>query len=122
MALGGTARVEAPGRARPRARPEPRRLANEQRRLAGGAVAIALCALLLVGVVATNVAVLRLNLRLEELDGRRVKLRAENAALASKLSSAVAAPRIDALARARFGLVPAEPAATSYVRLAPRRR
>ena len=88
--------------------------------MAGGVLAIALCAVLLAGVVTLNVAVLRLNLRLAGLDEQRAKLRAENARLSSLLSSAAAAPRIDFRARAELGLVPADPAETRYVRLRPR--
>ena len=120
MAVGGTARLEsAAPAARSRPRPKPR-LAAEQRRIAGGVVVIAVLGILLAGVVALNVAVLRLNLRLEEVDGERAKLRAENAALASKLSSAAASPRIQALAR-QLGLVPADPEQTVYIRLRGRR-
>jgi len=74
-------------------------------------------ALLLTGVVALNVAVLRLNMRLEELGRERADLQAENAALASQLSSSTVLARIQALARARLGLVPADPTETSYVDL-----
>ena len=49
---------------------------------------IALVAGLLAGVVAMNVAVLRLNMKLDQLGRERADLRAENAALSSQLSSA----------------------------------
>ena len=122
-AAGEAARLAAPARgAAVRARTRPaRRLPAEQRRVAGGVVAIALLAVLLAGVVALNVAVLRLNLRLQEVDAARTKLRAENVALSSRLSSAVASPRIETLARAR-GLVQADPGQTLYIRLGERRR
>jgi hypothetical protein len=51
----------------------------------------------------------------------RAKLRAENAALASRLSSAAAAARIQTLAQ-EHGLVPADPTDTTFVRLRPRRK
>jgi cell division protein FtsL len=89
--------------------------------MAGGVVWIVVVALLLTGVVALNVAVLRLNMRLEELGRRSDDLSAQNAALASQLSSASVLARIQALAKARLGLVPADPADTSYVELRPGR-
>jgi hypothetical protein len=53
---------------------------------------------------------------LDRLDRERTQLRAENAALQSLLSSAAAAPRLQAQA-SRRGLVPASAQDTSYVRL-----
>ena len=88
-----------------------------QRRLAGGVVWIVVVAVLLAGVVALNVAVLRLNLRFDELGQQRARLRAENAALASKLASAAATARIERLAAQRLGVAPADPARTSYLDL-----
>jgi hypothetical protein len=65
-----------------------------------------------------NVAVLRLNVQLDKVNVERTRLRAEKQALASQLSLAAASPRIQSLAR-RQGLVPANPAQTTYVRLRP---
>jgi len=90
--------------------------------VAGGVVWIVVVAVLLAGVVALNVAVLRLNVQLDKLDSQRAQLRAEKQALASQLSMAAAAPRIQLQAQKRFGLVPADPAETTYVRLGPRAR
>jgi cell division protein FtsL len=87
--------------------------------VAGGVVWIAIVAVLLAGVVALNVAVLRLNVQRDKLDSERAQLRAEKQALASQLSMAAAAPRIQSQAQERFGLVPADAAETTYVRLAP---
>ena len=78
---------------------------------------ICVLAVLLAGVVALNVAVLRLNVGLDELGRERADLRAENARLAAQLSSAAAAPRIQERARTRLGLVPARPEQTFYVDL-----
>jgi cell division protein FtsL len=78
---------------------------------------IALVALLLAGVVAVNVAVLRLNLSLDEVNGDRAELRRENEASRSQLASASAAGRTEALAREQLGLEPADPATTIYMRL-----
>jgi cell division protein FtsB len=100
-----TARVEAAALPAPRprraARPVPRR------RVAGGVVWIGLLAVLLVGVVALNVAVLRLNMKLEQLGQARLELEAQNALLSAKVSSAVAPPVIERRARNELGLVPA---------------
>jgi cell division protein FtsL len=77
---------------------------------------IVLVAVLLAGVVALNVAVLRLNVQLDKLNVERTRLRAEKQELASQLSLAAASPRIQALAQNQ-GLVRANPAETTYVRL-----
>ena len=101
--------------------PTPRRRsasrARPQRRVTGGVFWIAIVAVLLAGIVAMNVAVLRLNMRLDRLGRERADLRAENAQLFSELSSAAAAGRIQALAIKRLGYVPAGPDQTTYVRL-----
>jgi cell division protein FtsL len=83
---------------------------------------IGVVAVLLVGVVAINVAVLRLNVQLDKLGTQRAQLRAEKQALASQLSMTAASPRIQLQARTRLGLVPADPTETTYVRLGPRAR
>jgi cell division protein FtsL len=107
--------VEAPQRPRPR----PRRRAERRPRVASGVIWIAVIGLLLVGVVFMNVAVLRLNIRLDQLGRDRARLRADNAQLASQLSSAQAAARIQALARKELGVQPALAQETTYVRLKP---
>jgi cell division protein FtsL len=83
--------------------------------MTSGAHWIVLGAVLLAGVVALNVAVLQLNLRVDSLGAKRTKLRAENAALASQISSAEANARIQAQAAHRLGLVPAE--APTYIQI-----
>jgi len=105
--------VPPPARTRARAG----RRSAPQRRLASGVVWIVVVALLLAGIVAVNVAALRLNLRLDELGRERAELRGDTAELASKLSSASAAPRIEQTAQRDLGVVPADPAETTYVRL-----
>jgi cell division protein FtsB len=72
---------------------------------------------LLAGVVALNVAVLRLNLRFDELAQERAELRAENADLSSKLASRLSSPRTSSLARRALGAVTADPATTTYLHL-----
>ncbi|HET8605737.1 MAG TPA: hypothetical protein VFL66_01770 [Gaiellaceae bacterium] len=88
----------------PRPRRAPRARAQRRIRVAGGVLWIAISAVLLAGVVALNVAVLRLNLRLDDLGRQRVKLQAENAALASQLSSASDSLKIEAKAQKLFHL------------------
>jgi hypothetical protein len=106
--------------ARGRARARPKRRAAAQRRTAGGAVWIVVMGVLLAGVVALNVAVLRLNLQFDELAHERDRLRAENAEVASELAARAASPRTSRLARTRLGYVPADPATTTYLDLSGR--
>jgi len=109
-------------RCRPRPRPKPaaRRRPQARRGVDGGVVWIAIVAVLLAGVVALNVAVLRLNVQLDKLDTQRAHLRAEKQALSSQLAMAAASTRIQLQGQKTFGLVPANPAETTYVRLRPR--
>ena len=107
-------------RARPQPPPRPRpapRVVKRERRVTGGVFSIVVVAALLAGVVALNVAVLRLNMKLDRLGRDRANLRAENAALSVQLSSAASAPRIQGLAAKRLGLVQATSDQTSYVKL-----
>ena len=102
----------------PKPPPRPRRPVPGRRRrprVAGGVVWIALVALLLAGIVAVNVAALRLNLESQRLEERKQDLLAENATAASELSSLTSAARIEEVARGSLGLVPAED--TRYVRV-----
>ncbi len=96
--------------------PAVRRRAAARPKVRRGVLCIVLVGLMLVGVVAINVALLRLNLRLDKLTQERAKLRADNAALSSQLSSQLATGRIQSLAQAQ-GLVPAAADATTYVDL-----
>jgi cell division protein FtsL len=75
---------------------------------------IGVVAVLLAGVVALNVAVLQLNLRLDDLGRTRTKLRAENAELASQISRGAASARIQQRALHGLGVVAADP---TYVRI-----
>jgi len=99
----------------PAVAPAPRRRASG-RRLTGGILWISALALLLAGVVAVNVAVLRANVGVTRLDKQEQQLQAQNAALASQVSSAGAALKIESTAR-RLGLVPAPAMDTSYIDL-----
>ncbi len=87
------------------------------RRLTGGIVWISVFAVLLTGVVALNVAVLRTNMAVSKFDKQELQLRAENQALQSQVSSAASARLIEATAR-KLGLVPAPATDTSYLDLA----
>jgi cell division protein FtsB len=90
-----------------------RRRAVERR----GAVWIGVIALLLAGVVALNVAVLRLNVGLDGLDQERARLRAEKAELVSRLAGELSSARIEQRARAELGLVPVKAGETRFVEL-----
>jgi cell division protein FtsL len=92
---------------------------KERSRVTGGVVWIALLAVLLAGVVALNVAVLRLNMRYDKLGRTKVDLAAQNADLQSQLSSAAATEKIQQQARAELGLVAANPDTTKYIKLSP---
>jgi hypothetical protein len=95
-----------------RARPVASRRADPLR---NGVLWIVVVGTLLAGLVALNVAVLQLNVRLDQLSRDRATLRDENAALESQFSSAKLLPRIQSRARTQLGLVPASE--TTYVEL-----
>ena len=76
-----------------------------------------LFAALLAGVVAVNVAVLRLNLQLDEAGRERTELKTDIARLRSEISSAAATTRIERLAEGELGLVEVEPEDTTYIQL-----
>jgi cell division protein FtsL len=101
--------------AQPRRRAKPK--AKSKRRARSGILWIAVSGILLAGVVFVNVAVLRLNIQLDQATQQRSKLRAQNATLQSELSSRLASPRIQALARGQDGLVPADPSTIGYLTL-----
>lgn len=101
----------------PRRRAPATRSPAAQRRVTGGVLWIGVLAALLAGVVAMNVAVLRLNISLDKLSHERDSLRADNAALTSRLSSAAAAGRIQTLAMRRLGFVQATSDQTTFVHL-----
>ena len=116
------AAAPAPARPAPRPRPSaparraPARRTRRQARpsIAGGVVWIVLVAVLLAGIVAVNVAALRLNLESQRLEEQRDKISASNADAASELSSLAAAARVEATGKASLGLVTA--ADPAYVR------
>lgn len=124
--LAPSPRVESPAvRPRPRPRPDGRPSRRSpavarQRRMAGSVVWIGVVAVLLAGVVAVNVAVLRLNVRLDRLSHERAQLHADNAALQQRLASAGNSLEIEQLAQSRLGYVPADSAHTTYLSIAPK--
>jgi cell division protein FtsL len=105
--------------ARPKQRAAAKRRPARSKGVAGGIVWIVFVTGLLAGVVALNVAVLRLNVQLDELAREKQELRAGNNELASRLAGVEASGRIQALARKQLGLVPAEPDQTTYITLEP---
>ncbi len=109
-------------RAKPKSAPAPRRRSKARFGVAGGLAWIMVTGVLLAGIVALNVAVLRLNVRLDHLNTQQDQLLSGNAAIALQLSSQASSPRIVSVARQRLGLVPADPATTTYVDLSRRPR
>jgi cell division protein FtsL len=109
---------QAPVEPAPFAAPQPRPRGRVERRprVAGGIVWIVLIGILLGGVVFMNVAVLRLNLRLDQRGRERAQLQADIASLSAELSSANAAARVQARALG-LGLVEAKANETTFVDL-----
>jgi cell division protein FtsL len=107
--------VEAPARGGPK-RSASRRTARRAP-FAGGIAWIVVVGALLAGVVAVNVLVLQLNVQLDGYGRERAELKAESARLRSALSSASANVRIETDAASKLGLVPADPATTTYLTL-----
>lgn len=108
--MSTVAQAARTARARGRSRPRPRLLA-------GGVIWIVLFAVLLAGVVAVNVSVLRLNIQLDQVGRERSELKGDIAGLRSGLSSASATARIERLAEKELGLRQADPDTTTYLRL-----
>jgi hypothetical protein len=107
-------KARPPRRTAAAARRKPRRGQARSLRVRASLVWMAVFALLLVGVVAVNVAVLRAHVAVNDLDGKITQLQLEKAKLASEYSSATAAPRVERAAR-RAHLIPAPGYATSYL-------
>jgi cell division protein FtsB len=83
----------------------------------GGIVWIVALAVLLTGVVAVNVAVLRQNMQLESYGTERSQLRDQNLELRSRLSQATSSPYVGRIAQKRLGLVYATSDQTTYISL-----
>jgi len=86
----------------------------------GGVAWIVAIACLLAGVVAVNVSVLRLNVRLSNAERERARLQAEISQFELQSSSAASPSRIERAARGT-GLVSADATHTTYVFLEPRK-
>jgi cell division protein FtsL len=110
--LAQAARVGDRPKRRASARTRPK-----QRLLGGGVLWIVVFGLLLAGVVAVNVAVLRLNLELDGASSERGQLKADIAGLRAELSSTSASARIERVAVDEIGLVQADPDTTIAVPL-----
>ena len=111
--------VEPVRRPRVQAKPRPKTKAKakQRRRARSGVLWIAVSGVLLGGVVFVNVAVLRLNLELDKATQERAQLHAEDASLQSRLSSALASPRIQRQAQQEEGLVQADPSTIGFIKL-----
>jgi cell division protein FtsL len=114
-AVGGARRKRAS-----RAQGRSARKQARPRLLAGGVFWIVLFGALLAGVVAVNVAVLRLNLELDGVSRERTELKADLANVRAGISSAAATARIEQAARDDLGLVQADPDEMIYVTLGPK--
>ena len=101
------------------AQPALRRARAGRGAFTGGIFWIVTVAVLLAGVVAINVLVLRLNVELDDLRRTRAELKADIAATRAQLSSASANARIENEAARRLGLAEHDPNATTYLRLEP---
>jgi cell division protein FtsL len=118
MARTAAARA-LPAPARRRARPKPRaaRRPAPRRRVASGVVWIGIVGVLLAGVVAINVAVLRLNMQLDDVGRERAQLRADNAQLNTEIAARAASGRIVTTASTRLGVAPVTAENRTYLDL-----
>ncbi len=94
-----------------------KRVRSSARPFAGGVLWIVAVGILLAGIVAVNVVVLQLNMQLDGLGRERAELKADNARLRSRLSSASANARIERDATTKLGLQAADPLTLTYVDL-----
>ena len=101
-----------PARVRPKAKQRQWRAF----RVRASLVWMAVFAVLLVGVVAVNVAVLRAHVSVTDLDAKISQLQRGNASLASQYARMTAAQRVEAAA-GRAGFVPAPGANTSLINM-----
>jgi cell division protein FtsL len=118
MARAAAARaLPAPARTRARARPKAARKPASRRRVAGGVVWIGVVGVLLAGVVALNVAVLRLNMQLDDVGRERTQLRAENAQLSTQIAARAASGHIVSVAQDQLGVAPVTAENRTYLDL-----
>ena len=114
------ARVERRTATAPRPGPgtRARRRTSGRRGILGSVLWIVGLAAVLAGVVALNVTVLQLNLKLDSLARERADLKATNAGLSGQLAGAGSPFEIERLAQRRLRLRQATPEQTTYVQLA----
>jgi cell division protein FtsL len=113
------AQAPASARKKERSSPKPQKV-RSRAPFAGGVLWILLIGVMLAGIVALNVVVLQLNMEFDGLSRERAQLRADNALLRSRLSSASSHVRIEDAATAKLGLQEADALTTTYVRLGAR--
>ncbi len=94
-----------------------KRVGSSSRPFAGGILWIVAVGALLAGIVAINVIVLQLNMQLDGLGRERAELKADNALLRARLSSASSHVRIERDATTKLGLQAADPLTLTYVDL-----
>jgi hypothetical protein len=114
--------AEAAAAVQTRRRASRKSRASSRRRLGGGVAWIVVLGGLLAGVVAVNVLVLQLNVRLDRLGSERAQLKADTAGLRVRLSSASSSLHVGTQARAKLGLRQADPLLTEYIRIQPAER
>ena len=101
--------AQAPASGKATARRRPRALARARPSRAASCGS-SLVGVMLAGIVALNVVVLQLNMEFDGLSRERAQLRADNALLRSRLSSASSHVRIEDAAKAKLGLQEADAA------------
>lgn len=110
--------AQAPASGKPKTKRSTKAVSVRSRApFAGGVLWILLIGVMLAGIVALNVVVLQLNMEFDGLSRERAQLRADNALLRSRLSSASSHLRIEDAAKAKLGLQEADALTTTYVRL-----
>jgi cell division protein FtsB len=94
---------------RPRPRPAARRRTSTRRIAPTAAALLALCAILLVGVVFVQIAVIRQNMERSDLETRAGVVSAQNRDLETQIQQAQSSPEVQTEAQ-RLGMVAAPPA------------
>ena len=112
-----TSYAEAGRRVGARTRGRERSVERRSGRPLAGVAWIVVLAVLLAGVVAVNVAVLQLTMRVDQANRDRAGLQADIALLQSERSSAGSSSRIQQLAQEKLGVVQADSSTTTYVEL-----
>jgi cell division protein FtsL len=108
-AVAETARISRPRRGES--------TATHVRLLGGGVLWIIVFTALLAGVVAVNVAVLRLNLQLDGVSRERTQLKADINDLSAQISTRATTSQIEKTAHDELGLIQADPDQTTFVQL-----